>query len=271
MLTTALWAQTEMTNITTITIEKKVDGKLRKEVIVIEGDGADEKLKEIEKDKSVVSINVEKRVEMKSEDPNSEEMKNKRKEIEAEIKQMEDITGTKAERREENVEIEITADDTQEVKKYKVKVIENGKEEVIEWDGKGEMPEKMKKVMEDSKVEVKSEGPKQEKQFKIINAKEMGIEDVVIGEENNNRGQIGVMISAAKGGVAITEFPQNSMAEKAGLEVGDIITGVNDQKITTMRSLVSALTPYKPGDVVTIHITRGDSYMKKDVKMAKRQ
>jgi len=85
MLSTVIMAQSGMVNTTTITVDKKIDGKIVQEVIVIEGDGADEKLKELEKDKSVVNINVEKRVEMRSDDPDSEEVKKMRKEIELEL------------------------------------------------------------------------------------------------------------------------------------------------------------------------------------------
>jgi len=221
--------------------------------------------------KTVVSINVEKRVEMRSDDPNSKEMQKMKKEIEVEIQELEKVTGEKAERREENVEIEVTANDKEEIKKYKVKIIEDGKEEIIEWNGEGEMPAKMKKVMDGTQVIVKTEGNTTTQQFKIINAEEMGIKETVTRDKNNNRGQIGVRISSAKGGVAITEFTQNSMAQAAGLQVGDVINGVNDKAVITMQDLVNALTPYKPGDIVTINFVRRGAIMKKDVKMAKRK
>jgi len=165
MLTTMVMAQSGMTNTTTITVEKNVDGKIVKEVIVIEGDGADKKLAELEKDKTVVSINVEKRVEMRSDDPNSKEMQKMKKEIEVEIQELEKVTGEKAERREENVELEVTANDKEEIKKYKVKIIEDGKEEIIEWNGEGEMPAKMKKVMDGTEVIVKTDGSTTTQQF----------------------------------------------------------------------------------------------------------
>ena len=266
-----LIAQTKMTNTTTITVDKNIDGKITQEVFVIEGDGADDKLKELEKDKSVVNINVEKRVEMRSDDPNGEEVKKMRKEVEVEIEALEKTAGKKAQKREENVEIEITANDAKEIKKYRVKIIEDGKEEMIEWNGEGEMPEKMKKVMDDTEVIIKTDGSTKAQKFKIVNADEMGIdESMVIMEKNTNRGQIGVMISEAKGGVEILSFSDNSMAEDAGLLVGDIITGVNDKVVSTMQGLIDALSPFKPGDTVSINFTRDDSIMKKDVKMGKR-
>ncbi len=271
VMSIAITAQTKMTNTTTITVDKNIDGKITQEVFVIEGDGADEKLKALEKDKTVVNINVEKRVEMRSDDPNSEAVKKMRKEVEVEINELEEATGTKAEKREENVEIEVTANDAKKIKKYKVKIIENGKEEVIEWNGEGEMPEKMKKVMDETEVIIKTDGSDTPQKFKIVNAEEMGIdESIEMVEKNNNRGQIGVMIGEVKGGVEILSFPEDSMAKAAGLLVGDVITGVNNKVVSSMQELINALTPFEPGDIVTINFVRGDDMMKKEVKMAKR-
>lgn len=141
-------AQSTMINKTTITIEKNVNGKIVKEVYEMEGEGADQKLKELEKDPSVVSISVEKKVEMTSDDPDNAEMKKMKEEVDVEIEKMEKVTGAKAERREERVEIEIIEDDQTEIKKYKVKIVENGKEEILEWNGEGEMPERMRAIID---------------------------------------------------------------------------------------------------------------------------
>jgi len=279
MLSTMFMAQTNMINTTTITVDKNVDGKIIQEVFVIEGDGADEKLKELEKDQSVVQINVEKRVEMRTDDANSEEVKEMRKKVEAEIKDLENVTGKKAEKREENIEIEVTANDSQEIKKYKVKIVENGNEEVIEWNGEGEMPEKMKKVLGEHQAEIIMEDKSGSKKKKIKISKGMsGTDEVeiiehdmdIVKEENNNRGQIGVMVSDEDGGVKVLSFLNDSMAKKAGLEEGDIITGINDVSIRSMRGLVEALTPYQPGDVVIVHFQRDDQNMEKKVTLGDR-
>lgn len=270
MLSTVIMAQSGMVNTTTITVDKKIDGKIVQEVIVIEGDGADEKLKELEKDKSVVNINVEKRVEMRSDDPDSEEVKKMRKEIEVEIREIEKVTGKNADRREENVQIEITANDKKEIKKYKVKIIEDGKEEVIEWNGEGEMPSEMKKVMDGTEVIINTKDELKVNRFKIVNSDEVMIEERILLEKNNNRGQIGVMITDAEGGVEISEFTENSMAKSAGLELGDIIIGVNEKRVINIQALVDTLTPFKPGDKVSINFTRGDSILTKEVELAKR-
>lgn len=278
IMSTAMIAQTTMINRTTITVDKSVDGKVVKEVYVIEGEGADKKLKELENDKSVININVEKQVEMSSDDPNNAEMQKMRKEVELKIADMEKTTGKKADRREEKIEIEVTEDDQKEIKEYKMKIIENGKEEVIEWNGEGEMPAKMKKMMEDTETQitVKGEGREARKYHMTQNnnkANGMTITDeevIIMNEENNNKGQIGVMIRNIASGVEILSFTDNSMAMAAGLKIGDIITGVNSKKVTTMEDLVEGLAPYEPGDVVTINYMRDDRKFMKEVKLNKR-
>ena len=274
-MSTVMIAQTKIINKTTITVDKTVDGKVVKEVYVIEGEAADKKLKELENDTSVININVEKHVEMRSDDLNSEEIEKLRKEVEVEIRDIEKATGKKAERREESIEIEIETDDDKEIKKYKVKIIENGKEEVIEWNGKGEMPAKMKKLMGDTDPTIIVRGKGVEGyNYKMIkkDADDMMMEKEVImmNEKNNNKVQIGVMISDTEGGVEILSFADNSTAREAGLEVGDIITGVNSKTVTSMKDLVDALSPYEPGDVVVINYISGDRILTKEVKLSKR-
>lgn len=278
IMSTAMIAQSTMTNTTTITVDKKIDGKIVQEVFVLEGAGADEKLKELEKDLTVVSINVEKQVEMRSDDPNSTEMQKIRKEVEVEISDLEKVTGQKAERREENVEIEVTAHDQKEIKKYKVKIIENGVEEVIEWNGEGEMPENLKKLMNDTEtiINVKENKSGEEHQYKVTKNNGLGKMQItsedyeVTADENTNSGQIGVMVSGGDEGVEILSFTENSMARAAGLEIGDVITAVNSKAVSSIENLVDALSQYEPGDVVSINYNRGDRKLTKEVRLNKR-
>mgnify|MGYP000713219049 CR=1 FL=1 len=57
-MSTIMIAQTTIVNKTTITVDKKVDREIVKEVFVIEGEAADQKIKELENDKSVINIYV---------------------------------------------------------------------------------------------------------------------------------------------------------------------------------------------------------------------
>lgn len=82
------------------------------------------------------------------------------------------------------------------------------------------------------------------------------------------RGLLGVTISTldeaaaealganVESGALITEISPNSAAEKAGLEVEDIIVEVNDKKIRDNRELMNAIGLRSPGDEVEITYVR---------------
>ncbi|MGW0478138.1 S1C family serine protease [Nonomuraea sp. NPDC003214] len=80
---------------------------------------------------------------------------------------------------------------------------------------------------------------------------------------NSHRAALGVRGSTVIGengrpaGVGVVSLVRNSGAEKAGIQEGDVITGVNDTETPTMAALTEALTTYKPGDKVRIELTRG--------------
>jgi putative serine protease PepD len=57
-------------------------------------------------------------------------------------------------------------------------------------------------------------------------------------------------------GAVIREINPGSAAEKAGLEVGDVITKVDDTVITDSDSLIATVRSYRPGDTVTMTFTR---------------
>lgn len=62
-------------------------------------------------------------------------------------------------------------------------------------------------------------------------------------------------------GVYIVQLYTDSPAEKAGLKEGDIITGLEDQKIESMTQLISGLFQYRPGDTVKLSVIRDSRTM----------
>ena len=63
------------------------------------------------------------------------------------------------------------------------------------------------------------------------------------------------------GAFVFTVIPR-SCADVAGIRPGDIITKLNDTKITSLEELKSALEDYKAGDAVTIEIYRDSEFIK---------
>jgi len=57
-------------------------------------------------------------------------------------------------------------------------------------------------------------------------------------------------------GVKVADFPPNSPAEKAGLEVGDIIVSIDGKKVERVGQLQQEVGFKAPGDVVTVEVAR---------------
>ncbi len=63
------------------------------------------------------------------------------------------------------------------------------------------------------------------------------------------------MIVGGQGEPAITP---DSAADKAGLQEGDIVLEIDNEKITAENSLVNIIMEYSPGDKVILKILRGE-------------
>jgi S1-C subfamily serine protease len=59
------------------------------------------------------------------------------------------------------------------------------------------------------------------------------------------------------GGVRVTKVVDRGPSAAGGLVVNDVITGVNNTKVSSMSALVVVLRSYDPGDTVTLTVRRG--------------
>ena len=57
-------------------------------------------------------------------------------------------------------------------------------------------------------------------------------------------------------GAVVRDVTSDSTASEGGLEAGDLITKVDEQRITGADSLVATIRSYRPGDSVTLTWTR---------------
>ena len=58
--------------------------------------------------------------------------------------------------------------------------------------------------------------------------------------------------------MSVTRIAEDSPAEKAGLQIYDIITAVNDKKVSSMSELKSEINSYRAGETITLSISRPD-------------
>lgn len=66
-------------------------------------------------------------------------------------------------------------------------------------------------------------------------------------------------------GVYIAEVKQDSAAQEAGLQVGDGIIKIGDEKVSTSKEVHNQLKKYKAGDSVTLTILRDNEEISVDV------
>ena len=74
-------------------------------------------------------------------------------------------------------------------------------------------------------------------------------------------------------GVIISNIESNSPAERANLEIGDIITEVNDIKIHNTKDIWDVIEnlDVKGGDVLKLKIFRNQKYITVEIKLEKIQ
>jgi hypothetical protein len=67
---------------------------------------------------------------------------------------------------------------------------------------------------------------------------------------------LGVFVGTHDNGAKVSSIIDGSGAEDAGLQSGDLINGINEDEVSSVRSLHEALAKYEPGDIVTVSFER---------------
>jgi serine protease Do len=67
----------------------------------------------------------------------------------------------------------------------------------------------------------------------------------------------------------VSKVEAGSAADKAGLKIDDVITGLNGKKIASFDELRAEIEKRQPGDVITLEIRRGDETLKLEAKLGK--
>jgi hypothetical protein len=72
---------------------------------------------------------------------------------------------------------------------------------------------------------------------------------------------IGMYFTQENDGLKVNRIVGNGPAASAGVKMGDVVVGVNDQDARDPNSLTPLLKEFKPGDRVMFKIRRGDDYV----------
>ena len=95
----------------------------------------------------------------------------------------------------------------------------------------------------------------------------MPIVDQMAKGETPTHARLGIRITDDAAGAKIAEVTDGSTAAEAGIKPGDVITSVDDHRITGADSLVATIRSYRPGDSVTVTWTRGGQSQQADVQL----
>jgi len=75
---------------------------------------------------------------------------------------------------------------------------------------------------------------------------------------------------AASSGAEVTSVVSGSPADKAGLKAGDVITAIDGNAVASADDLTAAVGAHKPGDSITVSLTRNGSTQKVTVTLGVR-
>ena len=86
-------------------------------------------------------------------------------------------------------------------------------------------------------------------EYQTVKRPYIGISPVTVDEDTAKRYQL-------PSGVYVYTIENNSPAQKAGLQKGDVITKINETEITNVNELNKEKNNYKIGETITLHVYR---------------
>jgi putative serine protease PepD len=99
------------------------------------------------------------------------------------------------------------------------------------------------------------------------------VADKIVRGEPLDHGWLGVSSSPTDdgtGGAQLSDISASSPAEQAGLQVGDIVFGVDDKVVKGPSSLSALVVGHSPGEKVTLKVRRGGKELTAEVTLGKR-
>lgn len=85
------------------------------------------------------------------------------------------------------------------------------------------------------------------------------------------RAFLGVTTEAADGGAKVTDVVEGSAAAKAGIKEGDVITAIDETKVTDPDGVLQAVTAHKPKDEVKVQYQRNGKSAETKVALGENQ
>jgi serine protease Do len=74
-------------------------------------------------------------------------------------------------------------------------------------------------------------------------------------------GVLGIAVGQSDEGARVEQVLDGTSAARAGIQVNDIITRVNDRSVTSRESLIETVGGFRPGDRVRLQVLRGEEVL----------
>jgi carboxyl-terminal processing protease len=78
---------------------------------------------------------------------------------------------------------------------------------------------------------------------------------------------VGMTVEEAPRGLTVLTVYDGSPADAGGLKPGDVVTEVNDKRVTSANGLIALIRSYRPGDEVTVTYVRDGDEHETDVTL----
>ncbi|MBI3409961.1 MAG: PDZ domain-containing protein [Planctomycetes bacterium] len=92
----------------------------------------------------------------------------------------------------------------------------------------------------------------------------------ILAQDLSKAGYLGVGIEPAEGGVRIREVMPNTAAAKAGIQAKDLVLTLSGQQMLDPDEFMASMSKFKPGDVVTMRVRRGEEELELKATLGKR-
>jgi putative serine protease PepD len=98
------------------------------------------------------------------------------------------------------------------------------------------------------------------------------VSDTIIAGGKVQHAYLGITVATSSSGTGaqVGEVKAGSPASSAGLKAGDVITAIDGTAVTSADDLTAKISAHKPGDKVTLSVTRNGSTLKLDVTLGTR-
>lgn len=168
---------------------------------------------------------------------------------------------------EKSIRVEVDMEEDKDGKMMIIEIDKDGEKEVIKWHGDGDMSEELKKELKEKGVQIEKLHEHHGFNFEVHENKPfLGVVGVKTVEEVHEDGEKKEVTESTAGAV-IGDVVEDSAAEKAGLQKGDVITKINDKDVADFSDLAEILGSYKVDDKVNIAFNRDGKPMTAEAKL----